>query len=387
MTRSHIQLPKTIAAQAFNRFGHRLFLSCLAFGLTVSAFLGMSSVAWAADARPTIPASELTAILREPNVGAKATNIQVVGTGPDVTVMAQKESNSGERDLKIDAIFLAKALFQHASGQVSKVKVLFSQAGHDGRYVTISSKEILDYGSGKITAEQLLSALRLTPVAAEKAPDVVAGPQFERRLLVWQRIEKLRQQGTGVEPFEAIFTEIDGMVKAGKDDPTKKLSFLESKLAEQEEALNQAKRTARGLGVPASKNSFSSSVPSSSMPSAGSASHSNQSTQSSSFLPSDHLIIRQMYDSKAEGIISLAKTKNRSGAEELITLKRQIDTAFSQGRKPEAFALMKRFQDMAKQLTNTDMFAPPGEGPMGGQGGPMGGPGGGPNGVPGGGPP
>ncbi len=211
----------------------------------------LTSAVRGADVKQALTAAELTDLVREPNVGAKATNLQVVGAGPDVTVMAQSEEASGERDLKIDAIFLAKALFQHAGGQISKVKVLFSQAGHGGRYVSITEKQIGEYGSGKITAEQFLGMLHLSSVEAEKAPDVVQGPQFERRLLVWQRIEKLRQQGTGVTPIEANFAEVETAIKGGNQDESKKLTYLESKLAEQEGLVKQARNAARGLGITA----------------------------------------------------------------------------------------------------------------------------------------
>jgi len=389
MNKRHIQAPKIPFVKAFRGFTPGLIaaLICSATGLSL-----LSSAGFAAETRPVLSSSELTEILREPSVGAKVTGIQVVGSGPDITVLAAKEASSGERDLKIDAIFLAKAVFQHAAGQVNKVKVLYSQADHEGRYVSITSKEILDYGSGKINAEQLLSSLRLVPVAAERAPDVVAGPQFERRLLVWQRIEKLRQQGTGVTPFETIFAEIDGMVKAGTPDPSKKIAYIESKLAEQEEALKQAKRTARGLGVPASKNSLTSTSPSQAQQSGSTGAQSSigsgtGSGNSVGYLPQDHQFIRQVYHNRAESLVSLAKTKDRKAAEELETLKKQIDKAFSDDRKPEAFALMRKFQILVKQVTNTDMLGPPeGSGPPGGQGGGQGGGpnGGGPN---GGGPP
>jgi len=385
MNKRHIQAPKTLYVKAFRGFtpGLTAALICSATGLAL-----LSSTALAAETKPVLSSSELTEILREPGVGAKATNIQVVGTGPDITVLAAKEASSGERDLKIDAIFIAKAVFQHAAAQVNKVKVLYSQADHEGRYVSITSKEILDYGSGKINAEQLLSSLRLVPVAAERAPDVVAGPQFERRLLVWQRIEKLRQQGTGVTPFETIFAEIDGMVKAGTPDPSKKIAYIESKLSEQEEALKQAKRTARGLGVPASKNSLSSTSPSQAQQSGSTGAPSSMgsgtgagSGNSIGYLPPDHQFIRQIYHNRAESMVSLAKTKDRKAAEELEDLKKQIDKAFSDDRKPEAFALMRKFQTLVKQVTNTDMMGPP----EGQAGGPPGGQGGGPPG--GGGPP
>jgi hypothetical protein len=381
----------------------------LAYSVLLLVLVGcLTSATLAADVKPAMTAAELTDILRGQNVGAKSTHVQVVGAGPEVTVLAQTESASGERDLKIDAIFLAKALFQNAAGQISKVKVLFSQAGHDGRYINISSAQISEYGSGKMTAEQFLSTLRLVPVEPEKAPDVVAGPQFERRLLVWQRIEKLRQQGTGVRPFEALFAEVEASIKAGSQDQSSKLTFLEAKLGDQEEALNQAKRSARGLGVPAAKSSAESGGAKGGerSPSGGSASPGQG--EMLTYVPSDHVLLRQIFHRRVDELVNLVRAKDHAVGEQLTSLKGQIEHAFSLDRKPEAFALMRQFQLLVKQSINVDMFGPeqleqgregqqggpgrgPGNGPGGGPnggpgGGPSGGPGGGPNGGPGGGP-
>ncbi|MBU6452845.1 MAG: hypothetical protein KGS72_13750 [Cyanobacteria bacterium REEB67] len=388
-----------------SRTEFRDFACALALALSVSlssAFF-LTSRAASPDPGIALSAAELTELLTQPNVGVKATNLQVVGAGPDVTVLAQKESASSERDLKIDAVFLAKALIVAAPKQVSRVKVLFSQAGHDGRFVNISDKQITQYGSGKISAEQFLATLHLVPVEATPAPDLVPGGQYERRLLVWQRIEKLRKSGTGVEPFEALFSEIENTVKSGRDDPGKKLSFLENKLADQEDALAQAKRTARGLGVPASKNSQSGgggstvagALPSFPTGAAGGGSRENQGGQSSQSgqnsqgpIPSDHVKLRMLFRERAENYINIARGKDYKVAEQMVSLKRQIELAFAADRPGQGFLLMRQFQALAKQTSNVDMFAP-GESNIGPGGLPEGGPIGGPrgNGGPNGGPP
>jgi hypothetical protein len=117
-------------------------------------------VVLAAEVKQTMSAAELTDVIRQPNVGANATDLRVIGAGPDVTVMAQSEESSGERDLKIDAIFLAKALFQNAAGQINKVKVLFSQTGHNGRYVTITEKQIADFYRWRLRKHQMWCRVR-----------------------------------------------------------------------------------------------------------------------------------------------------------------------------------------------------------------------------------
>jgi hypothetical protein len=387
-----------------SRAGFQDFVCVLVLSLsTISGgAFSLTCLAAAPDSVVALSAGELTELLTQPNVGVKATNLQVVGVGPDVTVLAQKESASNERDLKIDAVFLAKALILGAPKQVSRVKVLFSQAGHDGRFVNISDKQISQYGCGKISAEQFLATLHLVPVEATRAPDLVPGAQLERRLLVWQRIEKLRKSGTGIEPFEKLFGEIESTVKGGKEDPGKRLSFLENKLADQEDALAQAKRTARGLGVPASKNSQTGSTGSASTGSAsiagalpsytptGSAggsregqnaqsTHSAQNSQAP--IPSDHAKLRMIFHERAENYINIARGKDYKVAEQMVSLKRQIESAFAADRLGQGFLLMRQFQVLAKQTSNVDMFAP-GDSNSGPEGGPVGGPNGGPNGGP-----
>ncbi len=197
-----------------------------------------------------LTSSQLTSIAKAES-RVTASNVTVAGTGPSVTVLAEKSASASDRDLKVDAIFLAKALIEGSSGQVERVKVLFSQAEKPGRFVVIDKKVVGDYGAGKLTPDQLFSSMTLSPLEAEKAPDVVEGPLMERRLLVWRRIEKLRENGTGVQTFQQLFQKMEQAVK-NSDSPenlVQSLSFLETKLTDQEGLVKQAKKTALGRGI------------------------------------------------------------------------------------------------------------------------------------------
>jgi len=197
---------------------------------------------------PRLTASQLTALVRSSDSRVTATNVSVVGTGPSVTVLAEKSASASDRDLKIDSIFLAKALIEGSSGQVDKVKVLFSQADKPGRFVLVDKKVVDDYAGGKMTPEQLLSSITLTPLEQEKAPDVAEGPLMERRLLIWRRIERLRSQGTGVATFQQLFQKVEkGLNTESPEAMIQNLSFIETKLSEQEGLLKQAKRLTRGI--------------------------------------------------------------------------------------------------------------------------------------------
>jgi len=184
--------------------------------------------------------------LRESN--NKYRGVKVIGAGPDVTVLSDAAPSATEQDLKIDAAFLSKALVDAAPNQIEKVKVLFAQHGPEGKFIVIPKKSLLEYGNGKITPTAFLSGIHLEDVKPEEMPDVEPGPQQERRILLCQRIEKLRAHGTNVEPFEQLFDESEAAVKAGTTGfaLSKKLAFIETKLTEQEEQVAIAKRTATG---------------------------------------------------------------------------------------------------------------------------------------------
>jgi hypothetical protein len=218
--------------------------------LAVLATLSQSGPGQAAEGQK-LTAAQLTALARSSDSRVTATNVSVIGTGPSVTVLAEKSSTASDRDLKIDAIFLAKALIEGASGQIDKVKVLFSQPDKPGRFVLVDKKVVDDYAGGKMTPEQLLATVTLMPLEAEKAPDVAEGPLMERRLLVWRRIEKLREQGTGVQAFQTLFQKVEKSATS-TDAPEamiQNLAYLETKLSEQEGLIKQAKRAAQGRGI------------------------------------------------------------------------------------------------------------------------------------------
>lgn len=347
---------------------------------------------------PTLAANlttaQLNSLLKDPGVKVSATSSIVTGNGPTVTVLTEEDSKTADQDLKIDALFLSKTLMEAAPGQIEKVKVLFSQSGHDGRFIVIDSKEIQDFGHGKISPEKMLATMRFLEVEPERAPDVVPGAEFERRLLVWNRIKRLRQQGTGVGPFENIFREIENAAKAGDTAKvTEKVPYLESKLSDQEEQVKQAKKSAQGRGVP-SIASRASAQQAGSNP-AGAAS--GQRGGGGGFIPADAERIKKIYNQDSENWVRAIEAKNSSQGATMRKLKKSIDEKFAAKQDAAAFEEIGTMATTVKQDLGIDPFRPDGDqggrgggGQMGGQngGGPMGGPnGGGPMGGPNGGGP
>jgi hypothetical protein len=270
-----------------------------------------------------------------------------------VTVLADENAKATEQDLKIDAIFLSKALVDGAPGQIETVKVLFTQPGKDGRFISISARELNDYGSGKITAPQLLSFLRFIDVEAEKAPEVQSGSQMERRLLVWRRIEKLKKEGTGVKPFENLFSDMEASAKTGDSEKVEtKIAFLESKLSEQEEQLTLARKAARGAGVPARAVTEQHAQ--------GGGTGTASASSASGYIPPEGDALKAAFKFKGDDVVREAETKSPADGRKLREMKSEIEKAFANKQEPTAFMLLHQFQTAAAKIIGYDPLAPGG---------------------------
>lgn len=362
--------------------------------LTLGLILGfcIQNPVWA-----KLTSSQLTTLLRA-NAKARVSNINILGEGPLVTVVADKSSNASDKELKIDAIFLGKTLIEGAPGQVTDIKVIFSQQEREGRYIQISAQQIKDFGSGKIEPDKFLASINLIPVAGEQTPDVVQGPQFERRLLLWKKIDALRKMGTGIRPFQTAFTAIETQVQAGKtDDLNDKIANLERTLKQQENILQEARRIARGKGIVSASGGKSfgqiGSNAKGGMQAQGVPSGQPQSP-GSEYIPAEANQIRAVFNKNADAYVRQVEMKDRSKGQTARTLRATINTLFSQNKQAEAFRNIHEFHTLVYQTLGVDMMAPEG-GPQGQAGGPPGGngpmSGGGGNGMgggpPGGGPP
>jgi len=365
------------------------FLPKSAF-LALSVLLGLSvqNPVWA-----KLSSSQLTTLLRA-NAKARVSNINILGDGPLVTVVADKNANASDKELKIDAIFLGKTLLDNAPGQVTDIKVVFSQQDKEGRYIQISSQQIKDFGSGKIEPDKFLASIYLVPVAGEQTPDVVQGPQFERRLLVWKRIDHLRKMGTGVRPFQNAFKDVETQAASGKtDDLSEKISNLERTLSQQENILQEAKRIARGKGIVSASGGKSFGTAQAIKSDSGSVNANQpQAGVDSNYIPKEANQIKAAFNQKSDTLVRQVEMKDRTKGQSLRSLRVTINSLFTQGKQAEAFRSIREFQTIVYQTVGVDLMAPDG-GHQGQGGGPQGGGpmGGGNNGFgggpPGGGPP
>lgn len=370
--------------------------------LPKSAFLALGVLIALSAQNPVwakLSSSQLTNLLRA-NAKARVSNINILGEGPLVTIVADKNPNASDKELKIDAIFLGKTLLENAPGQVTDIKVIFSQQDREGRYIQISSQQIKDFGSGKIEPDRFLASIYLIPVAGEQTPDVVQGPQFERRLIVWKRIDHLRKMGTGVRPFQNAFKEVETQVSSGKtEDLSEKISNLERTLSQQENILHEAKRIARGKGIVSASGgkSFGQTAQATKGDPGAVNANQPQSAPDNNFIPQEANQIKAAFNQKSETLVRQVESKDRTKGQTLRAMRTTINALFSQGKQAEAFRNIHEFQAIVYQTVGIDMMAPEG-GHQGQGGGPMGGgnngfgggpPGGGPpnGGPPNGGPP
>lgn len=202
-----------------------------------------------------LSSAQLLTLVRESKSVKSKSELNLLGSGPNVTVLTTPYKGASKRDLQIEAVFVARALIEGAPGQVENVKVIFAEpstgdSGEEGLVTNVDREMIAAYSRGQVSADKLLAAVRLIPVQPESAPNVVPGPQQERRLLIWQRIDKLSQQGTGTQPFKVLFNNIEEVVKSGElSGLSAKLEDLELKLSEQEEQVALARKSAQGKGI------------------------------------------------------------------------------------------------------------------------------------------
>lgn len=360
--------------------------------LSATLFLGAAPLAFIAatadvpTAKPEQAGNRLTArqlesLVLSGRTGASSKVTGLTGTGPKVWITAQRDPEATEKNMKIDAVMLAKAIVSSAGNQVDAVEVVFSEeGGKNGRLVTVSKKQIDDFGKGQLTVEQLLAALSLDSVRQKKQIELEPGPELARRLLLKQRIDKLREQGTGTKPFEMIFQEIESLVKAGDEDKMNtQLSFLESRVDGQEDQLKQAKLKARGLGgVPATSGAWAGShaaTTASAQPAGGGA----------GALPGDYQRVMGIFQKDHASILRQIESKDKNTATRLKTVCSQATALLNQNKVTEAFRYIGEFHQGAMSSLGYDPFAPTSGGGGGGGGGFGGPPSGGQGGPPGGG--
>lgn len=336
----------------------RLLLACCLFASVAGSSAiaaesppSNSPVAGSSESSDKLSAIQLTAILKENEQKSGSKASRVIGSGPRVTVMAQPSAQgTTDREMKIDAVFFAKTLIENAPHQIEKIDVIFSGAHpDDSKVIAIDKKAIQTYGEGNMSPEDFLKTLHLMPVNAEEPPALEPGPMLQRRLLISERIEKLRKSGTGVKPFQTIFQSIESAIKGG--DTTKlaaNLQDLEDKLTEQEEQLAIAKRSASGLRL--------TPVPGKSTPGSSSPVTTNEGNWRLEFL-------KKKFNENSAFVVQRAQSTNNGSR--LSDLKRRIDDLLARGKNNDAFPLLEEFMKVEGETIKAENLKRQNEFPKG----------------------
>lgn len=223
----------------------------LALALTVSCVLSPAS------AQQKATSTEMVAMLRNAKIVNPLYPLRASLAEHEAVITTQRNPKATDKDCKIDAVMIAKTLMDAFSGEVLRVKVLFSDYDKQScSAVNVSKGDVSSYGNGIIKEDEFLDSLEIqtfkendNPFANEAGQSVAVGvaPGFmqEKRLVLLSRIEGLRQKGTNTKAFMECFQQIEDQIKSGDEKQAAILiNSLSRNLDEQEKARQQANVTA-----------------------------------------------------------------------------------------------------------------------------------------------
>lgn len=208
----------------------------------------------------------LEATVREAKIFSSEYPAHVLVHAPEVEVFTVRHPKATDQDCKIDAVLLAKLLFDKYP-KLTRLKLVF----HDDKSalsqsVMVTTGDVRAYGSGSINQDELLSSLELTAPSdserehanGEGASDKLEGPFARGRQLLLDRIGNIRNNGTDTKPFETLFgnlnKEAESLAGQGKISPQDmahlkdEITDLNRHLSDQEEMIREAKNISHGYG-------------------------------------------------------------------------------------------------------------------------------------------
>ncbi len=173
-------------------------------------------------------------------------------TGEEVLLTTERNPKFNEHDTKIEAVLIAKTVFDLLPDEVQRSKVMFYNAKDDTiGQIVLNRTELKAYADGKLTEAKLLASIELSnqSTADDKAADVVDGPLKGERLKQLLSIQTLKDKGANVSRVEALFADQEKHAAAG-DLPSVKesLKTIGSCLDEQRKSLINAQTAEAALG-------------------------------------------------------------------------------------------------------------------------------------------
>lgn len=205
----------------------------------------------AASTAPT--GAELIAAMRTAKAISPDRALRASLNAKDALVTTVRMPSETDRDCKIDAVLLAKALIDAYPAQIVRVKVLISdlQRGHYST-VSVSKGDVKSYGSGAISIDDLLNSIEISTFKEDVSPfsapesgsttlSVAPGIMQDKRLVLLGRIAEMQKKGTNMKMFMELFDRIEDAVKQGNDtNVPDMIQNLSTKLNEQERMREQA---------------------------------------------------------------------------------------------------------------------------------------------------
>lgn len=227
----------------------RFRTDCLAWAGVLA--LVVSPAAWA-----LLSDAEAVTLIEKARVVTPDSQIQArVGAG-EVAVSLYRNPKANDKDCKIDAILMAKALMDADPKGITTVKVRFYDPANRSSYreVNVGLGVVKAFAQRRVSTDELLSSVviergeqdisryrQYTYRDITQSPDVIDGLYRAERLNLLSRIQMLRQRGVGVQPFLGEFLRIEDKVRQGDNASViKGLEFLSQKLADMEERYDKA---------------------------------------------------------------------------------------------------------------------------------------------------
>ncbi len=204
-------------------------------------------------AQKTATPTEMVAMLRNAKIVNPLYPLRANLTEHEAVVATQRNPKATDKDCKIDAVLIAKTLMDTFTGDVLRVKVLFSD--YDKQTVStikVSKGDVESYGNGTMKQVEFLESLEIetskendSPFAPEAGQSVSTGvaPGYmqNKRLVLLSRIEAMNQKGTNTKGYMDYFKQIDDLVKKGDETQVASMiTKLSSNLDDQEKMRQQA---------------------------------------------------------------------------------------------------------------------------------------------------
>ena len=115
--------------------------------------------------------TELVEALRESKILDPSYSLKVTKTSDEVQVITQRNSKFDENDTKIQAVLIAKKVFELVPKTIERAKIIYQDQTESLSEVVVNRTEIKSFGSGEVTEEKLLKSLDVSKITAAAVSD------------------------------------------------------------------------------------------------------------------------------------------------------------------------------------------------------------------------